>query len=369
MRNRTENSLRPARRLPLRRPRLGARILLPSLLVGGVFVLAVTVQPAVAIGTSVNLGTVGSYSVLGGESVTNTGLSVLSGNVGVSPGTGATGFPPGTTGGVIHAADAHAAQAKADLLTAYDNAAGQASDATIGAELGGLVLEPGVYTAPSSTQITGPLVLDAKGDPGAVFIFQIGSGLTTASSSSVVLLNDAQSCHVFWQVAESATLGTSTTFVGTIMALTSIVVRTGATVEGRALARNGSVTLDDNVFTDSSCSTVPTSSPSPTTTATVTASPVVSPTVTGTPTVSATSTSSPVAAGTAAATTTATSSPRPTRSASVGAAGHSSPGGGSSGGPLALTGGGNPVPLIMIAIGAGLGGLVLVLAGRRRRTT
>ena len=228
---------RPSRRSALP---IGAGLALAAI---GVFALSTTAQTAFAIGTTVGLGTAGSYSVLGGTTVTNTGPSVLSSNVGVSPGSAITGFPPGTTGGVVHANDAHAAQAQADLTTAYNDAAGQASDASIGTELGGLTLAPGVYTAASSTQITGPLTLDAGGDPDAVFIFQIGSTLVTGSNSSVVLLNDAQSCHVFWQVGSSATLGTSSGFVGTIMALTSVTANTGATVEAgrwRATAQSHS---------------------------------------------------------------------------------------------------------------------------------
>ena len=326
-------------------------------LLGGAFALLTTAQPAFAIGTTVGLGTAASYSVLGGQSVTNTGPSVLSSNLGVNPGTTISGLPPGTTGGVIHTTDAHALQAQADLTTAYNDAADQHSDAAIAGELGGLTLTPGVYTAPSSTQITGPLTLDAQGDPDAVFIFQIGSALTTASSSSVVLLNDAQSCHVFWQVGSSATLGTGTSFVGTIMALTSITANTGATVEGRALARNGSVTLDTNVFTDVKCattSTIPPTSPAPTATGTATAT-------TSTPPATATPTASDSATVAAASVSGGDSS------GGVSASGNS-PSGDSAGGPLAYTGGGLSGPLIAIAVAATLLGLTLVLAARRRRT-
>ncbi len=311
---------------------------------GGAFALVTTAQPAFAIGTTVGLGTSASYSVLGGQSVTNTGPSVLSSNLGVNPGTAISGFPPGTVGGATHNNDVHALHAQADLTTAYDDAAGQATDAAIAGELGGRRLTPGVYSAPSSVHLTGPLTLDAEGDPDAVFIFQIDSALTTASNSSVVLLNDAQSCHVFWQVGSSATLGTNTSFVGTIMAMTSITANTGATVEGRALARNGSVTLDNNVFTDVKCattSTIPPSSPAPTATATPTASD-----------------SATVAAASA-----------------TGSGGDSSSGDSPSGdspsdsaGPLAYTGGGLSGPLIAIAVATTLLGLTLVLAARRRRT-
>ncbi|WP_442577300.1 ice-binding family protein [Microbacterium sp. F51-2R] len=167
-----------------------------------------------------------------------------------------SGFPPGiVVGGTTHAADAEALQAQSDLTIAYDTAAGQASDGAIpnGGELGGLTLVQGVYTAASSAGLTGTVTLDGQGDPAAVWVFQIGSTLITATGSAVDLINGAQACNVFWQVGSSATLGTNTTFVGTIMALTSISLVTGTTVEGRALARNGSVTLDDNVFRDLSC--------------------------------------------------------------------------------------------------------------------
>ncbi|MGI9083695.1 MAG: ice-binding family protein [Aeromicrobium sp.] len=212
------------------------------------------ISPAAAVATQVDLGTASSFSVLGGSTVTNTGSSVISGDLGVSPGTAVTGFPPGIVLGTIHENDAVAAQAQADLTTAYNNAAGQASDVTLAsAELGGLTLVPGVYTASSSAQLTGTLTLDAQGDPNAVFIFQIGSTLTTASNSSVLLINGADPCNVFWQVGSSAILGTNTTFVGTIMALTSVTVNTGASIDGRALARNGAVTLDTNRITTPDC--------------------------------------------------------------------------------------------------------------------
>jgi len=234
------------------------------LALGGVTALLLATQPAAAIGTVVPLGTAAPYSVLGGQTVTNTGPSVLEGYVGVSPGSAITGFPPGIAA-EVHAADAEAAQAQSDLTIAYNNAAGQASDDLIEeGDLGGMTLTPGVYTASSSLGLTGPVTLDGQGDPNAVFIFQIGSTLTTASASSVVLLNEAQACNVFWQVGSSATLGTGSTFVGTIMALTSISVTTGTTVDGRALARNGAVTLDTNTFVSSECEVVPTPTPTPT---------------------------------------------------------------------------------------------------------
>ncbi|MDB1086365.1 ice-binding family protein [Streptomyces sp. ACA25] len=215
--------------------------------------LAVTPTPANAVATPVPLGTAESFAVLAGQSVTNTGPSVITGDVGVHPGTSITGFPPGTVLGTFHVADAVAAQAKSDLVTAYNNAAGQSTDALLPPDAGGLTLVPGVYTAPTSLGLTGTLTLDAQGDPNAVWVFQVGSTLTTASGSNVSLINGADPCNVFWQVGSSATLGTDSTFVGTIMALASITVTTGASIDGRALAREGSVTLDTNRITRPVC--------------------------------------------------------------------------------------------------------------------
>ncbi|MDH6136221.1 hypothetical protein P3T37_005640 [Kitasatospora sp. MAA4] len=217
--------------------------------------MAVLPTPAHAIGVAVPLGTAASFAVLAGQSVTNTGPSTITGDVGVSPGTSVTGFPPGTVNGVIHAADAVALQAQTDLTVAYNNAAGQASDASVSGDLGGRTLNPGVYTASSSIGLTGSLTLDAHGDPNAVWIFQVGSTLTTASASRVLLVNGAAPCNVFWKIGSSATIGTNSTFVGNILALTSISATTGATIDGRALARNGSVTLDTNTITRETCST------------------------------------------------------------------------------------------------------------------
>ena len=225
----------------------------------------VLVQPlsaASAVPSQIPLGTAGAFSVLAGSAVTNTGATVISadagqgGNLGLSPGTAVTGFPPGivTPPGTQHVTDAEAAQAQADLTTAYNTAAGLPCDVDLtGQDLGGMTLTTGVYCFSSSAQLTGTLTLDAQGNPDAVFIFQIGSTLTTASNSSVVLVNGAQACHVFWQVGSSATLGSNTAFSGTVMALASITLVTGADVEGRLLARNGAVTLDTNQIHTPAC--------------------------------------------------------------------------------------------------------------------
>jgi hypothetical protein len=221
------------------------------ILATGVLLSAVAFQSAWA-QTAPSLGTAQSFAVLGGQTVTNTGPSTIYGDLGVSPGTAVTGFPPGQViaPGATHAADAVALQAQSDVTTAYNTLAGEASTSNkTGQDLGGQTLVAGVYTFTSSAQLTGSLTLNAKGNANAVFIFQIGSKLTTASNSNVKLINGAQPCNVFWQVGSSATLGTNTSFIGNILALTSIALQTGTSVNGRALARNGAVTLDtNNVF-------------------------------------------------------------------------------------------------------------------------
>ncbi|WP_030771848.1 ice-binding family protein, partial [Streptomyces sp. NRRL F-2664] len=218
-------------------------------------VVAVTPTRAHAIATPVPLGTAASFAVLAGSEITNTGPTVITGDLGVSPGTAISGFPPGIVNGTIHSGpvDPVGLQAKNDLVVAYNNAAGQSTDAILPPDAGGLTLVPGVYTAPSTLGLTGTLTLDAQGDPNAVWVFQVGSSLTTASSSSVSLINGGSPCNVFWQIGSSATLGTETDFIGTIMALTSISLTTGADIDGRALARNGAVTMDTNVINRGSC--------------------------------------------------------------------------------------------------------------------
>ena len=201
----------------------------------------------------VNLGTATSFAVLAGSGITNTGPTTITGDVGTFPTPTETGFGSVTIIGTNHIGDAVTQAAKTDLVTAYNDAASRTPATTVSGDIGGQTLTPGVYNSSSSLGITGTLTLDAQGDPNAVFIFQIGSTLTTASGSSVVLINGAQACNVFWQIGSSATLGTGSTFQGTILALASITATTGVVVTGRLLARNGAVTLDTNTITATIC--------------------------------------------------------------------------------------------------------------------
>jgi len=221
----------------------------------------------VSAATAPSLGTAQSFAVLGGSTVTNTGPTTISGgDLGVSPGLAITGFPPGIVNppGATHAGDANALQAQSDVTIAYNTLAGQpcTSDLT-GQDLGGLTLTPGVYCFSSSAQLTGTLTLDAQGNAGAVFIFKIGSTLTTASNSSVRVINSGSACNVYWQIGSSATLGTNTAFAGNLLASASITLNTGATLTGRALARAGAVTLDSNTISSAGC-TAPTPAPTAT---------------------------------------------------------------------------------------------------------
>jgi hypothetical protein len=273
------------------RPGLG-----PLLATIALTAIALLATPSLALAaTQPNLGTAGSFAVLAGSTVTNTGPTVITGDLGVSPGTAVTGFPPGTVVGAQHNADAVALKAKTDLVTGYNDAAGQTPfvDKT-GQNLGGQNLTPGIYRFSSSAQLTGTLTLNGQGNSNTVFIFQIGSMLTTASNSSVVLMNGAQPCGIWWQVGSSATLGTGTKFQGNLLALTSISLTTGADImPGRALARNGAVTLDTNHITKPTSCTAPSASPSPT----AVASPTASPTAAASPTTSASALPGPPVTG------------------------------------------------------------------------
>ena len=231
--------------------------------------------------TAPGLGAAASYAVLGGQTVTNTGPTTISGNLGVSPGTAVTNFPPGiVTGGSIHSADANALDAQSAVTTAYSALAAQPCTADLtGQDLGGMTLTEGVYCFSSSAQLTRQLTLNAQGSASAVFVFKMVSTLTTASNSSVQITNGGVDCNVFWQVGSSATIGTGTVFVGNILALTSISLNTGASVSGSALARNGAVTLDTNHVGFSACASS-TATASPTTSATGRATATTTPTAT-----------------------------------------------------------------------------------------
>jgi hypothetical protein len=215
-----------------------------------VLVGAIGPPTASAATAPISLGTAGNYAVLAGSTITNTGATSITGDLGLSPGTAVTGFPPGQVNGTVHAADGVALQAKNDLGAAYDDAAARSSTATVPVELGGTTKTPGVYDSPAGTfGITGTLTLDAQGNPNAVFIFKAASTLITASASSVNLVGGARSSNVFWQVGSSATLGTYSILRGNVMALASITVTTGVTVDGRTLARTAAVTLDTDTIT------------------------------------------------------------------------------------------------------------------------
>ena len=244
----------------------------------------------------VGLGSAAAFAILAGTpAITNTGPTTVTGDVGIHPAAAVTGFPPGTVIGTIHAANAVALQAKSDLVIAYGDAASRAPATTLaGGTLGGLTLVGGVYSSGGATLgLTGTLTLDAQNDPSTVWIFQATSDLITASSSTVSIVNGGQPCNVFWQVTSSATLGSSSSFAGTIMALTSITMNSGVTLRGRALARNGSVTLIDDTITRSTCALATTATPGPTTTPTLTPAPT-------TPASAAPTTPSPAPAPTAA---------------------------------------------------------------------
>jgi type VI secretion system secreted protein VgrG len=195
-----------------------------------------------------NLGSAASFVALASSTLTNTGSGVYVGNVGVSPGTSVIGFPPGTVRhGTIYEGGPVPAQAQMDANSAYNYLAGQTCNVALtGQDLGGMTLTPAVYCFDTSAQLTGDLVLDALGDPLAVWVFQMGSTLTTASASSVAVINGGQAVNVFWQVGSSATLGTGTRFNGNILANASITLNTSASLIGRLLSLNGAVTLDTN---------------------------------------------------------------------------------------------------------------------------
>ena len=221
------------------------------------FVWSFTTAAVSCTASSVPLGTAANFVILAGSTVTSTSTvvtptTISGGDLGLSPGSAVTGFPPGVlvSPAVMHVTDPTAAQAQLDLTTAYNYAAGLPGGAVLAGDMSGLTFTPGLYKTSSTVMLSaGNVTLDAQGNANAVFIFQIGSTLTTLGSTQVVLANGAQAKNIFWQVGSSATLGTNSIFMGTILALQSITLDHGATLTGRALARNAAVTMDTNTVT------------------------------------------------------------------------------------------------------------------------
>lgn len=223
------------------------------------FALVVSVAgKAQAVAVAVPLGAADSFVVLAGTGVTNTGPTTLNGDIGTYPTTTITNTGTLTVNGVNHGGDLVTQQAKTDLTAAYLNADAQSPiDGTISADLAGQTLTPGIYAQAGTMNLNGTLILDAGGNPDAVWLFQAGSDLVVGSGSAVTLTGGAQACNVFWQVTSSASINTGVSFQGTIMALTSITIATGSTIYGRALARNGTVTLDTDTITRMPCAAAP----------------------------------------------------------------------------------------------------------------
>jgi hypothetical protein len=203
------------------------------------------VMPAVPLAGAVN------FAILAASSITNTGATNITGDLGLSPGSSIGGFPPGILVGTQHNNDPLAAQAKLDATTAYNDLAGRTSTdiVTLSGNIGGLTLTPGLYKSTSTLAVSsGDVTFDAKGNANAVFIIQIASSLTTTSGRQVILSGGASASNIYWQVGSSATFGTTSVFKGTVIALQSITFNTGASLEGRALARTGGVTMAGNVI-------------------------------------------------------------------------------------------------------------------------
>ncbi len=242
-----------------------------TLAVAAIATLSLTLaSSSMAAQPTVGLGSTDTFAVLAGSGITNTGATTVSGTAGGDMGSSPTGSFTGDTEVVVTngtkytSVDSKVTAAKDDLVIAYNDAAGRTPVTTVSADLGGQTLKQGVYNSASSLGLTGTVTLDAENDPAAVFIFQAGSSLTTASSSKVALINGAQACNVFWQVGSSATLGTTTDFVGHVFALNSISVNDGVTVHGQLLARNGAVTLiHDTIINDKCADVVSSPTPSP----------------------------------------------------------------------------------------------------------
>lgn len=240
--------------VPRPRRHRSALKLVSGLFLAGLLAAAVFSASALAAPATVGLGGATSFSVLAGSTVTNTGPTTMFGDLGLSPGSSVTGAPQVL--GQTHVDDAVAIEAKNALTTAFNDAASRPTSGSAGTDLAGQTFTAGVRTASSSLLLSsGSVTLDAQGDPNAVFIFQVGTTLTTGSNTSVALVNGAQACNVFWEIGSSATLGTGTRFVGTVMAGATITAGTAATIHGRLLAQTGAVNLDTNTITNSTCAT------------------------------------------------------------------------------------------------------------------
>jgi hypothetical protein len=234
----------------------------------GILAVVASIFISTTYGQEINLGTASLYAVIGATTITNTGLTLVDGSLAVFPGTSITGFPPGIFTGIESDGDAVASTVHNDAMTAFNAVASLTCGKQLaGQDLGGMTLTPGVYCFSSSAFITGTLTLDGQGNQNAVFIFQIGSTLITATAAKVILANGAQPCGVFWAVGSSATLGSATIFVGNILALTSITLDGAVSVSGGLYALSGAVTLiDDQIAAVGSCGSL---SPSPSGTTTI----------------------------------------------------------------------------------------------------
>jgi hypothetical protein len=312
----------------------------------------------------VGLGTADSFAVLAGQGITNANATTIVGDVGSFPNPAETGFDTVTLTGTNHHGDAVTQQAKDDIVTAYNQAAGAGPPTSVAVELGGTTLKPGVYNG-ATLEITGILTLDTEGNPDAVFIFQTGSTLITAANSSVIVLNGGTACNVFWKVPSSATLGTNSHLIGTVLASTAIAATSGATIEGRLLAQTASVTLDHNTITTSTCAastttTIETGGPTTPTTTTSGSNDTISP---GGPTQETSGQSTVGTPGQSTATTVAPGTPGAPRTPRT-------PGGPTPptapGPPLARTGFDSPLPLVSAALIV-FGGLMCGLSRVRRQ--
>jgi hypothetical protein len=289
--------------------RMGAAFIVFSMATSGLLMFGESANAAIV--PTVEMGTSENFSVLAGSAVTNTGTSAFANSVGVWPGTVITGVTPAMIGpsGTIEAGTSVAQEAQTDLTAAYEDAAGRPIDViTPTTQLGGLVLIGGVYAAPGKAALglTGTLTLDGGGDPNSVFIFQTDFALDTAASSNILLVNGALECNVFWQVGGAATLGASSTFVGSILAQTAITVGAGVEFHGHALARDAAVTLDTDTFSEPTCTAVApatTSTTEPATTSTT------EPATTSTTEPATTSTTEPATTSTTQLPTTTTTEP------------------------------------------------------------